>query len=274
MKQILSIALLVFTITLTIHAEERPGWVTKMPKAGNSSYMYVVERATGLTYQAALNSAIARVFQTTMMRIGTQVRWDEVNAALQNGDDWGRVAVEYNIPINKVCDYMESSRGGGYIVWVLCQVAKSGNMPANFDEFNACHDTRTYSDGLAALKSAIIPGLGQMGKRRYGTGIFTLLGEATLAGGAVVTYIKGKELLDEMKSEDMPGGLMVLKSDYEMYRKLNIGLTAAAATFYVYNIIRAATITPRYKQDKIRIETALIPTNESMGAGIGLTFNF
>ena len=69
------------------------------------------------------NNAILKVLRTTMMRIGSIVSWDEVNGAIQNGADWGTVAMQYNSPINKVCDYSEKTKGDGYMVWILCQVA-------------------------------------------------------------------------------------------------------------------------------------------------------
>lgn len=274
-KNVFFILLMATVLTAVAQIGDRPGWTVNVPKAGNSTYIFVVERATGASYQAAYNNAIARVFQTTILRVGTVVRWDEINAALKNGSDWGSISIEYNIPVNKVCEYSEqTSKGDGYVVWVLCQVAKSGNIIPDFDEFLSCHDTRTYSNGKAALKSAIIPGLGQMGKRRYGTGIFTLLGETVLIGGAVGTYIYGKEVLDELKEASRAQSYKRHLEEYNLVRLGNIVFTSAAAAFYVYNIIRAATITPRYKKDPITIEPTILSDNTTLCGGIGINFNF
>lgn len=253
---------------------DRPGWTVQTPKAGNSTYMYVVERATGTTYQDATNNAILKVLRTTMMRIGSVVSWDEVNGAIQKGTDWGTVAMQYNIPINKVCDYSEKTKGDGYMVWILCQVAKSGAVYPDFEEFSSCRDTKTYNNGMAALKSAIIPGLGQMGKRRYGAGIFTLLGEVALVGGAVGTYVLGQDYLSDMSKETNPVSMSREMNSYNNCRTANIVFTAAAGALYVFNIVRAATMTPCYKKDQVAFAPTVMPVNQTYAAGISLTFNF
>lgn len=253
---------------------DRPGWTMQTPKAGNSTYMYVVERATGTTFQDATNNAILKVFRTTMMRIGSVVSWDEVNGAIQKGTDWGTVAMQYNIPINKVCDYSEKTKGDGYMVWILCQVAKSGAVYPDFEEFSSCRDTKTYNNGMAALKSAIIPGLGQMGKRRYGAGIFTLLGEVTLVGVAIGTYVSGQGYLSDMSKETNPVLMNQQMDAYNNSITANIVFTAVAGALYVFNIVRAATMTPRYKKDQVAFAPTVMPVNQTYATGISLTFNF
>lgn len=276
MKRLVLIFFLTVTLTVTAQNNTRPGWTVKIPKAGNSTYMYVVERASGSTYQAALNNAIARVFQTTMMRIGTTVRWDEVNAALQKGTDWGSVAMEFNIPINKVCDYAQKADGEGYIVWILCQVAKSGNIPPDFEEFTSCNDTKTYNNGTAALKSALLPGLGQIGKRHYVSGIATMAGEAVLIGGALLFYSTAKNELSYIQNPTDPDPFLYINEiqTYKEDRAKYIAFTSAAAFLYVYNIIRAATMNPKYKKDSIAVVPFMMPLDHTLAAGVGLTLNF
>lgn len=260
---------------IAVAQDNRPGWLDNRPKASNSTYTYVVERGSGVRVADAVNNAILKVMRTTMMRIGAVVSWDEVNSALQKGDDWGTVAMKYNIPINKVCEYVERKTEKGYVVAVLCQVATSGAVYPQFDEFTACTDTRTYSNGMALLKSAIIPGLGQMGKRHYGSGVFTLLGEVVFVGGAAGSYFMAQEELDKMRKHDVSfSAYTSAKKNYETYRIVNYACIGAAGVLYVYNLIRAYTMTPKYKERTLSFAPTFIPSNEGMTPGVNLTFNF
>ena len=249
MKKILLLILSVCFFRMAMGQDNnRPGWLNNKPKAGNSTYVYVVERGTGTTINDAVNNALLKVLRTTMMRIGAVVSWDEVNGALQQGSDWGAVAVKYNIPINKVCEYVERTTEHGFLVAVLCQVAKSGNEYPDFDDFSACGDTRSYRNGAALVKSALIPGLGQMGKRHYGSGIFTLFGEIVFSGGAVGSYYLAQEQLTIMKDYNVTlNDFNEAKHMYETYRYVNIACLSAAGALYVYNLVSAYTMTPKYK---------------------------
>lgn len=276
MKNVFSI--LVFMICLAFLAEaqdNRPGWVQNKPKAGNSTYVYVVERGGGTTVNEAVNNAILKVMRTTMMRIGTVVSWDEVNNSLQNGADWGTVALKYSIPVNKVCEYVEQKNERGYRVAVLCQVAKSGNVYPEFDDFNACNDTKRYSDGAALLKSVFIPGWGQMSKRHYGAGIFTLLGEIVFVGGAVTSYYLAQDELSSMKNVNVTmTAYNSSKQDYEMYRTINIACLSAAGALYVLNLVRSYTMSPKYKERRLTFAPTFIPTDNGLTSGLNFSFKF
>lgn len=274
MKRILFFMLLAATMTAAAQNNNRPGWTVQIPKAGNSTYMYVVERATGTTYQEATNNAILKVLRTTMMRIGSVVSWDEVNSAILKGTDWGTVTMQYNIPINKVCEYAQKAENGGYIVWILCQVAKSGNIPPDFEEFTSCNDIKTYNNGTAALKSALLPGLGQISKRHYVSGIATMTGEAVLVLGTLMTYTNAKSYLSDISEKTNPNDYIQCIQSYDETRTACIVFASAATTLYVYNIIRAATMTPKYKKDIIAVVPYMMPLDHTLAAGVGLTFNF
>lgn len=277
MKKGLSIVMFLLCLCNIAIAQDpnRPGWLDNKPKAGNSTYVYVVERGGGRTVTEAVNNALLKVMRTTMMRIGAVVSWDEVNSAIQRGDDWGTVAMRYNIPINKVCEYVEQKTDRGYRVAVLCQVAKSGAVYPEFDDFTACRDTRGYSDGGALLKSVFIPGWGQMSKRHYGSGIFTLLGEVVFIGGAVGTYFIAQNELATMREHDVTlGAYNAAKSNYDQWRMGNIACISAAGVLYVYNLIRAYTMTPKYKSRSLSFTPSLMPTNDGLASGVNLTLKF
>ncbi|MBP5613551.1 MAG: hypothetical protein J6X35_05360 [Bacteroidales bacterium] len=254
---------------------ERPGWTYNTPKAGNSTYVYVVERGGGTTVNEAINNALAKVLRTTMMRIGAVVSWDEVNNALQNGTDWGTVAMKYNIPVNKVCECVEQKTEKGYRVSVLCQVAKSGAVYPDFDEFTACNDTRQYSDGTALLKSAFIPGLGQMGKNHTYEGYITMGTEVLFLSVAIGTYFGAQKKLDILQDYNVTfGDYFAAKQSYETYRTANIVCLSAAGALYVYNLVRAYTLIPKYKKRSLSFAPAIMPVNDGLASGVNLTFNF
>lgn len=278
MKKIATIILILLSVQCTTAQNtDRPGWTYNTPKAGNNTYVYVVERGGGTTVNEAINNALLKVLRTTMMRIGAVVSWEEVNNSLQQGSDWGTVAMKYNIPVNKVCECVEQKTEKGYRVAVLCQVAKNGAVYPEFDEFTGCNDVNTYSNSAALIKSAFLPGLGQMGKRRGGSGFFTLMGEVVFVGGAVGAYYMANQQLDIMRNfETSFDDYQAAKTDYNMWRTVNIASLSAAGALYVWNLYRAYTIKPKFKKDKksLSFYPTLLPTENELSAGVGFSLNF
>lgn len=188
--------------------EYRPDWLLEIPQATNSTYLYVVEHAEGETEREALNIAIARVFQTTANRIGQFVSTDEINKAVQVGTDYEVIGRKMKVPIHKACDFSINSNGK-WIVYVLCQVAKAGNITPEFDfthANNMCskhviYDKKmdAYNDSLAAVAMkqqrvkntmigySFVPGMAQIKKGSVAKGACFIAGEVVFVGGIVVT---------------------------------------------------------------------------------------
>ncbi len=151
---ILTIALLMIGIVSS--AQKLPDWIVNKPTPTNSTYLYVVESATGQTEMQARNRAIGEVFRSTAMRIGQPIDSEEINRALQRGTEYYVISSQYNVPINKVCEYTDN-KTLPCRVYVLCQVAKAGNIRVEFDDFNACFegankyfaDEALYADGFS-----------------------------------------------------------------------------------------------------------------------------
>lgn len=131
--------LVAFCVASMSFAQRTPDWVLNKPTPTNSTYLYVVESAYGNSEIQARNQAIARVFQSTAMRLGQPVNSEEINRAVQSGTSYDVISKKFNIPVNKVCEYTEN-KTGSYRVYILCQVAKAGNIPVQFDEFNDCYE--------------------------------------------------------------------------------------------------------------------------------------
>lgn len=144
-KQILTLSLMLFAISGM--AQKFPDWITNKPIPTNNTYLYVVESATGQTELEARNRAIGEVFRSTAMRIGQPVDSEEINRALQRGTEYYVISSQYNVPINKVCEYTDN-KTSPCRVYVLCQVAVDGKTHVVFDDFNACYEgnNKVYAD--------------------------------------------------------------------------------------------------------------------------------
>lgn len=163
---------IVFTIiTLTSFTQNKPNWIKNKPTPTNSTYRYVVEWATGESEIEARNFAIGEVFRSTAMRIGQPFDSEIIFNALQKGTDYSVISRQFNIPINKVCEYSEND-GTQYRVYILCQVAEAGNMVVYFDDFNKCYDNKEGiygSDALYALDFEIYKNGSKLNEREIRT---------------------------------------------------------------------------------------------------------
>lgn len=274
MKKALSILTLVFLAIGFASAQDRPAWTVKTPSTQNNTYIYVCENAIAGIERDARNQAIARVFQSTAMRLGVPFDSQKVFESVQSGTDLTTISRQYNLPIYKVCEYTERV-GNNYKVYVLCQVAAVGNVTPQFDyAFSGCSDDHRYSTGSALLSSALLPGLGQMGKRHYGEGIATLIGEVALVGGAVATYFMGQSKLDDLKSGTLSyDDYNSTEKSYNNLHTVNGILWGAAAALYAFNLYRAATLHPNYKQTAY-VEPGFISTPEAILPSVGFTLKF
>lgn len=163
MKKQAVLTFIIAIIALSGTAQKLPDWIINKPTPTNNTYLYVVESATGQTELQARNRAIAEVFRSTAMRIGQPIDSKEINRALQSGTEYYVIASQYDIPINKVCEYTDN-KTSPCRVYVLCQVAKAGNIHVEFDDFNACYegnnkyfaDEALYADGFTISQNGII----------------------------------------------------------------------------------------------------------------------
>jgi len=125
----------------------------------------------------------------------------------------------------------------------------------------------------AALKSALLPGLGQMGKGYVGSGIATLTGELILVGGAVGSYLVADHQVQLIRNGLSANGLRTARDNYNTARSVNIGCIVGASALYVYNIVRAGAMKPRNK-GSLALAPALLPADGATATGLGLTLNF
>ena len=268
--------IVVFLLTMLVvglACAQAPSWTKVLPKAGNSTYIYCCEYAIGNTENEARGQAIARILQTTAYRLGQPVESSRVFEAVQNETDVQVISRQFNVPMNKVCEHAEKLPNGTFRVYVLCQVAVSGNVPPQWESFNGCKDVKEYRNGIALVKSIFIPGLGQMGKRHYGEGALTLTSELLLAGAGTACYFGARNELNKMRTGELDyNGFMNARKAYDSYRIASYVVWGTAAGLYIFNLCRAYTLTPKYK-DTFVVYPAVLPTTHDYAYGIGITLN-
>lgn len=274
MKKKISFTVMFVLMSMALFAQDKPGWIYSKPKPSNNTYLYVVESATGSTELEARNQTFARVLQSTAMRLGQPINSDEINKAVQSGQSFEVISSQYNIPINKVCEYTEKTKEG-YRIYVLCQVAKSGNTFADFDySFNGCYDVKGFNNGSALLMSALIPGSGQMSKRHYGEGIITLTSEVCLGAFAMIAYFQADDyrmwIENQHSSDNYYNSYVRMVNVWETLEYASIG---TAAALYVFNLYRAYTAKPKYKNSFALAPTA-IPVGSNMAYGVSVSYKF
>lgn len=276
-KFILTLTLLTMVVSINAQEGNRPAWIEKLPTAENDTYVYVREHEGGSTVTEARNKALANVYRQAMMRIGATVDWAEISNGVNDGTiEWGSISAKYNLPVNKICEHVETSTHG-YVVFVLCQVAKAGNVYPDFTTWNGCADKKNYSNAISLVESMFIPGLGQMTKHRGGHGFFVLFGELVFVGGGVASWYFSNRELEIMNDPNVSlNDFKNAKKLYGYHRIGNIVCYSAAAALYVGNLFQAYFIKPKYKKNtrSLSFYPSLIPTEDEMAAGVGLTYNF
>jgi hypothetical protein len=138
MRKISLFLLIVFLSQVTLLAQEVPEWVQKKPEPANDTYLYVVERGVGATEMEARNRAMGLVYRSTIERLALPINVASINNAISSGSTYGENAKMMNVPVNKVCEYIQPE-SKQYAVYVLCQVARYGNIRVQFTEFTHCN---------------------------------------------------------------------------------------------------------------------------------------
>lgn len=122
---------------------KRPSWIDNLPETKeNSDYYYRVTSAEERNYDKAYAKAFARAILESSWKLGVAVDTRDDVKALENdiADKVNVVSQSMDIPMNKVCEYIEEVENSSRIrVYMLWQVAKyvDGVRP-HFDAFNKC----------------------------------------------------------------------------------------------------------------------------------------
>ena len=143
MKKKLLFLLLLAMSQMVICAQDVPQWVQKKPRPANDTYLYVVERGVGATEMEARNRAMGLVYRSTIERLSLGIDLSSINNAIANGSNYGDSSEAMNVPVNKVCEFIQQE-ANQYAVYVLCQVARYGNIQVSFTDFTHCNQSFSH----------------------------------------------------------------------------------------------------------------------------------
>lgn len=270
MKRTLFIIILLLANVAAWGAKRLPPWMNELPKPGNSTYIYVREAGEGPTLSEAHNQALLRVMQSAANRLGRPFDINEVDKALSGGNDYQTLSRQYNIPINKVDQYDQQLADGTFRVWVLCQVAVSGNIQPVWEELRREGEINNWT---SLAKSAVVPGLGQMGKGYSTEGALTLGGELLLVGTGIGCYFMAQQKLDVMHDASTSyADWNAARSSYSTLQTVSYIAWGSAAVLYVFNLYRAFAMQPR-RTNGLALAPTLMPSHSGPTPGISLTLN-
>ena len=254
---------------LPFYAQERPQWVVTPPSPTNNTYEYKVEKGIASTELEARNLAIGRIFQNLSFYLGAKASSSEVNAAVQKGVTFDVIAEYFDVPINKVCEYTEKTKSG-YIVYVLCQVAKAGNIEPEFDHFSDCYKMATNP----YLKYAFVPGMAQIKKGSVAKGACFITGEVIFVGGIVTAECMRNVYVNKINSTRD----VTLRKTYTQYANnaaiiRNVSIAGAVAV-YAWNVIDGIVAKPKTEFIVEGVQMDITPYADMYSGGLAVNINF
>lgn len=95
----------------------------------------------GANYDKAYANAVAKAILESSWKLGLPVNTEDDLKVIENGvlDNITINKSEMNLSMNKVCEYSERMKEKkGTRIYILWQVATSGNVRPLFDEFSNC----------------------------------------------------------------------------------------------------------------------------------------
>lgn len=142
MRRFLFTLFLLVTGGLFTNAQENPPyWVNQLPKPENGTYYFRVTHAEELTYEKAYVQAFSMAILESSWKMGLPVDAKNDLATIVQGVE-NNISIrshQSHIAINKVCEWQTKNITSNKIVlYVLWQVASSGNIEADFGYFEKC----------------------------------------------------------------------------------------------------------------------------------------
>lgn len=252
MRIVLIIACLI-TMSSQAFAESSPPWMRgDMPAKSNSSYYFKVVQGTGVTTSEARNNAIYGLVSELARSQGVSIKGTDLLESLTRSDNGNyneqtrqqsSFTIErdaFKASFEMVDEYLDKDR----TLWVLFEVAHNPEK-VTFDkvEFTTNYGAR------AVLRSAIVPGWGQMHKRSFGKGITILSLQVASVAGVFVCDNLSSSYYNKALAERDNGVREQYQDRSSSYRNIRNVFIAAAGAIYVYNIVDvlAAKGAKRYK---------------------------
>ena len=246
----------------------KPQWMVKMPSPKNGSYLYEMGRGVGYTESEARNRAMGLVYRNTMERLGLYINMASINEAIVNGTVYGG-AEAMEVPIRKVCEYIEY-QDQQYIVHVLCQVAKFGNIYPSFTSFTDCNKLAMSQ----YIGYSFVPGMAQIKKGCLGKGVGFIVGEIAAIGGIVTTECLHRyyEQQIHMTSKTQLKQFYLRNANIcKITRNVCIG---GAAAVYVWNVIDGIVAKEKTQIPLGVAQLRLTPYADGESGGLAAVVNF
>ena len=268
MKKILFMLLMAVS-QVALCAQEMPQWVLQKPRPANDSYLYVVERGVGATEMEARNRAMGLVYRSTIERLALAIDLSSINEAIANGSNYGESSDAMNVPVNKVCEYIQRE-GNQYAVYVLCQVARYGNMAYNFTPFTQCNQLAKSQ----YIGHSFVPGLAQIKKGSVGKGTAFIVSEVVLVGGVVAAECLQRYYAQQISMTHNS----TLKQRYAQNANIcqisrNVGIGCVAAV-YIWNVIDGMVAKGKTQIPLGTAELHLAPYADYESGGVAARVNF
>ena len=268
MKKLLFLLLLI-AAQMTLVAQEMPQWVLQAPRPANDSYLYVVERGVGATEMEARNRAMGLVYRNTIERLALPINLASINEAITNGSNYGETSEVMNVPVNKVCEYIQQEQNQ-YAVYVLCQVAKYGNMAYHFTPFTQCNQLAKSQ----YIAHSFVPGLAQIKKGSVGKGTAFIVSEVVLVGGVVAAECLQRYYAQQISMTHNS----TLKQRYAQNANIcqisrNVGIGCVAAV-YIWNVIDGMVAKGKTQIPLGTAELRLSPYADYESGGVAAKLNF
>jgi hypothetical protein len=228
----------------------KPQWLHKLPKPGNSSFMYETVSVSASSLDNAREKCLAELIANSGLKNGVVAIFDNksserLSQIWNNGklterieyDSHTTTHAQYDaikLHVENIAEYWEQDRSGSYYLTKLYAKSELGTAPL-FDNIELT--TRYGARGL--WRSAIIPGWGQFHKGAHLKGGLILGGCAALAAGIVFTENQRADYMRKIAQTHDVNQIKnySTKSDhFATARNICIG---AAAALYLYNLIDA-----------------------------------
>lgn len=121
------------------NAQPAPRWLKHRPQAENDTYYYWITVGEGASYNVAYSDAFAKAILESSWKIGVQVTTTDDLETIKNNiqENISIGTVESNIPINKVCEYIEQQSTTKFRVYCLWQIGFP-QKAVHFEDFNNC----------------------------------------------------------------------------------------------------------------------------------------
>lgn len=269
MKRKLLFLLLWATAQMSMSAQDVPQWVMRTPRPTNDTYLYVIERGVGKTEIEARNRAMGLVYRNTIERLALAINLSSINAAISNGSNYGEISEAMSVPVNKVCEYIQRENNQ-YVVYVLCQVARYGNMPYHFTPFTQCSQLAKSQ----YIGHSFVPGLAQIKKGSVGKGTAFIASEVVLVGGVVAAECLQRyytQLINMTHNSTIKQRCAQNANICQISRNVGIGCVAAV---YVWNVIDGMVSKgkPQVSIDGKTLSFMPYTTYENTGIAVNFTF--